>query len=62
MLLTRVTLGNVLRTVAKTPDGESLAKECLEGNYHSVMGDREVVSKTFREFVVYDPAQVEKIF
>eukprot|EP00397_Hematodinium_sp_SG-2012_P018740 GEMP01019209.1.p1 GENE.GEMP01019209.1~~GEMP01019209.1.p1 ORF type:complete len:865 (+),score=205.59 GEMP01019209.1:77-2671(+) len=60
LLLTRVALGNMLRTCAVTPDGDALARECLEGvrSYHSVVGDRIVASKTFREFVIYDPAQV----
>ena len=40
------------------PLGGELQKSCLGGGFHSVLGDRERVVGTFREFIVYDSHQV----
>ena len=37
---------------------DTLLKSCRGGDYDSVLGDREHVKGTFREFVVYDTHQV----
>lgn len=57
MLACRVTLGNVLYCDDVSPDVAKLERACM-GAYHSVLGDREKVHGTFREFIVYDEDQV----
>eukprot|EP00931_Biecheleriopsis_adriatica_P057146 TRINITY_DN33898_c0_g1_i1.p1 TRINITY_DN33898_c0_g1~~TRINITY_DN33898_c0_g1_i1.p1 ORF type:complete len:772 (+),score=163.10 TRINITY_DN33898_c0_g1_i1:106-2421(+) len=57
LLLCRVTLGNVFYCEEKSPDPNALVKRCLDGRFHSVLGDREKVHGTFREFVVYHDDQ-----
>jgi len=59
MLLCRVTLGRSLYTDEGRPDGRLLRDACTRPDceYHSVLGDREKLRGTYREFVVYSVAQ-----
>mmetsp|Transcript_7619 Transcript_7619/g.19449 ORF Transcript_7619/g.19449 Transcript_7619/m.19449 type:complete len:914 (+) Transcript_7619:103-2844(+) len=61
LILCRVTLGNVNYCDAEDPWElrETLRVSCRAGvgGYHSVLGDREKVRQTFREFVVFDGHQ-----
>jgi len=61
LILCRVTLGNVNYCDAEDPWElrESLRVSCRAGagGHHSVLGDREKVRQTFREFVVFDGHQ-----
>lgn len=61
MLLCRATLGRINYCDHPLPIGlsASLEASCRPGGeYHSVLGDREKVAKTFREFIVFDNHQV----
>ena len=58
MLLCRVLGGNVLYSDEDVPDGAALRAQVLHGLYDSVIGDREKVRGTFKEYVVYDADQV----
>ena len=42
----------------KRPDVDALVQKCVNGPFHSVLGDREKIHKTYREFIVYDDDQV----
>ena len=57
LLLCRVACGIVKYTDTSRPSAWNLVRACTEGEYHSVLGDRERCRKTFREFVVYDSDQ-----
>merc|ERR1712023_383506 len=50
MLLCRTTLGNVLYCDAVRPPVDYLVHLCVNGPFHSVLGDREKARGTFREF------------
>jgi len=60
ILVCRATLGRVLYTDAPSPNVDDLEQRCGyeqapgEGQYDSVLGDREKCSGTYREFIVYD--------
>ena len=60
ILVCRATLGNVLYTDEKRPDVSELERRCGycqetgTAECDSVLGDREVCSKTYREFVAFD--------
>jgi len=61
MLLCRVTLGHYYYCDAKAPWDmtETLEKACKPGGgYHSILGDRERVRGTYREFIVFDNDQI----
>ncbi|CAE7482474.1 Tiparp [Symbiodinium pilosum] len=58
MLICRAVLGNVLYSDEVAPNVDSLVRQCRNGNYHSLLGDREKCRGTFREFIVYDDDQV----
>jgi len=58
MLICRVTLGNVLYTADPEPDARLCEDTCMRGQKHSVLGDRIRCRDTFREFVVFDEAQI----
>eukprot|EP00931_Biecheleriopsis_adriatica_P086179 TRINITY_DN60891_c0_g1_i1.p1 TRINITY_DN60891_c0_g1~~TRINITY_DN60891_c0_g1_i1.p1 ORF type:complete len:1009 (+),score=145.30 TRINITY_DN60891_c0_g1_i1:195-3029(+) len=58
ILVCRATLGNMLYTDEVKPDVEGLVRSCVNGPFHSVLGDREKCRGTFREFMVYDDNQV----
>lgn len=61
MLICRVTCGSCFYSDAARPDvPELLSKVQSKGSgpFHSVLGDREKVRGTYREFVVYDRDQV----
>mmetsp|Transcript_78219 Transcript_78219/g.253320 ORF Transcript_78219/g.253320 Transcript_78219/m.253320 type:complete len:846 (-) Transcript_78219:170-2707(-) len=61
MILCRVTLGNVNYCDAEDPwelrDTFRVSCRAGAGGHHSVLGDREKVRQTFREFVVFDAHQ-----
>jgi len=54
MLLCRVLMGNVLYNSDMRPKTAELLKQVHTGRYHSVLGDREKVRGTYREFITYD--------
>lgn len=58
VLLCRVLGGRVFYTDERTPDPELLTQACTEGDYDCIIGDREKVSGTYREFVVFDTENV----
>lgn len=58
MIVCRVTLGNGLYTDEVQPDPRVCEELCMNSVYHSVVGDRIKCRGTFREFVVFDEAQV----
>lgn len=59
LILCRVTLGNINYCDAEDPCRETLRVSCRTGGggHHSVLGDREKVRQTFREFVIFDGHQ-----
>eukprot|EP00438_Fugacium_kawagutii_P023830 Skav212415 [mRNA] locus=scaffold202:17594:17908:- [translate_table: standard] len=58
LLLCRTVLGNVKYCDDIAPDTTELVEACLRGPFHSVLGDRQKVHGTFREFIVYNAGQV----
>jgi len=58
VLLCRVIGGKVRYTDDPTPDPEELVYSCIDGPYDSVLGDREKVRGTFKEFVLFDSEDV----
>lgn len=60
MLLSRVVLGavNYVDDLDPSTRAKELQESCMSGTYDSIIGDREKVRKTFREFVVFDSHQV----
>jgi hypothetical protein len=60
LILCRVTLGTVNYCDAEDPGElrETLRARSRAGKYHSVLGDREKVRQTFREFVLFDSSQI----
>eukprot|EP00928_Gymnodinium_smaydae_P053812 TRINITY_DN37722_c0_g1_i1.p1 TRINITY_DN37722_c0_g1~~TRINITY_DN37722_c0_g1_i1.p1 ORF type:complete len:553 (-),score=131.15 TRINITY_DN37722_c0_g1_i1:80-1738(-) len=58
ILISRVTLGKAFRTAELEPDACTIEEKCMGGSYHSICGDRIACRDTFREFVVFDEAQV----
>jgi len=57
LLLCRVMGGRVRYTDERSPDGQVLVREVLEGPYDCVLGDREKCRGTFKEIVVYESSQ-----
>jgi len=58
VLLCRVLGGRVFYTDERTPDPDKCTAACTEGDYDCIIGDREKVSGTYREFVVFDTENV----
>eukprot|EP00927_Polykrikos_kofoidii_P024715 TRINITY_DN22408_c0_g1_i1.p1 TRINITY_DN22408_c0_g1~~TRINITY_DN22408_c0_g1_i1.p1 ORF type:complete len:571 (+),score=100.13 TRINITY_DN22408_c0_g1_i1:75-1787(+) len=58
LLLCRCTLGRINYNDQTKPDPEQLESSCLTGKHHCVLGDREKIRGTYREFMVYDDDQV----
>jgi len=60
MLLSRVVLGavNYVDDLDPSTRAKELQESCTSGTYDSIIGDREKVRKTFREFVVFDNHQI----
>lgn len=56
LLLCRVLLGECL--VLETPDAKRAAHALGKGTHHSVLGDRQKHSGTYREFVTFDQDRV----
>ena len=48
----------MLYSAEDVPDGQGLRSQVLHGFYDSVLGDREKVRGTFKEYVVYDADHV----
>lgn len=61
LLVCRVTMGDILHTSEPEPDPRSCEEICAKEK-HSVLGDRIKCNDTFREFVVFDEAQVYASF
>jgi len=57
MLLCRVVLGNPVVSAEDTPDVAELSRQLQSADKHSILGDREAVKNTFREFVVREASQ-----
>merc|ERR1712232_194067 len=57
MLLCRVTCGRMLRCEEAKPDPAELTRRCTNSEFHSVLGDREKVRGTYREFIVFNNDQ-----
>lgn len=58
VLLCRVLGGRVRYCDEKTPDADALTKECVEGIYDCILGDRIKTSNTYREFILFDTENV----
>eukprot|EP00931_Biecheleriopsis_adriatica_P101466 TRINITY_DN7659_c0_g1_i1.p1 TRINITY_DN7659_c0_g1~~TRINITY_DN7659_c0_g1_i1.p1 ORF type:complete len:526 (-),score=102.41 TRINITY_DN7659_c0_g1_i1:130-1707(-) len=58
VLMCRVIGGNVRYTDAVEPDPEDLVNSCIGGSFDSVLGDREKIRGTYREFVLFDSEDV----
>lgn len=58
VLLCRVFGGNVLYDDDFMPIPEMLQESAMSGGYHSVLGDREKVHRTYKEYVVFDADQI----
>eukprot|EP00746_Dinoflagellata_sp_MGD_P146930 gnl/MRDRNA2_/MRDRNA2_79337_c0_seq2.p1 gnl/MRDRNA2_/MRDRNA2_79337_c0~~gnl/MRDRNA2_/MRDRNA2_79337_c0_seq2.p1 ORF type:complete len:288 (-),score=36.93 gnl/MRDRNA2_/MRDRNA2_79337_c0_seq2:150-1013(-) len=58
MLVNRATLGNLNYCAESRPNVDQLVDSCVTGPFHSVLGDREKIRGTYREFMVYDDDQV----
>jgi len=58
VLMCRVIGGRVRYTDSITPDPEDLCYSCIEGDFDSVLGDREKTRGTYREFVLFDSEDV----
>eukprot|EP00397_Hematodinium_sp_SG-2012_P033360 GEMP01035633.1.p1 GENE.GEMP01035633.1~~GEMP01035633.1.p1 ORF type:complete len:456 (+),score=84.90 GEMP01035633.1:171-1538(+) len=56
-LLCRIVMGNYNYNEEHQPNADELSNSCSLGKYHSVLGDREKIRGTFREFVVFDSDQ-----
>lgn len=57
-LICRVVMGTTHVDVDRFPNPNRLTASVQRGQFHSVIGDREKVRGTFREFVVFDSDQV----
>eukprot|EP00439_Symbiodinium_sp_Y106_P025900 s846_g3.t1 len=58
VLLCRVLGGRVRYTDERTPDPDALTRECTQGDYDCILGDRIKISGTYREFIVFDTENV----
>eukprot|EP00746_Dinoflagellata_sp_MGD_P051848 gnl/MRDRNA2_/MRDRNA2_23046_c0_seq1.p1 gnl/MRDRNA2_/MRDRNA2_23046_c0~~gnl/MRDRNA2_/MRDRNA2_23046_c0_seq1.p1 ORF type:complete len:279 (+),score=59.65 gnl/MRDRNA2_/MRDRNA2_23046_c0_seq1:84-839(+) len=58
ILICRSALGRINYTDEAKPDADKLQRECLNGTFESVLGDRRKRHGTFREFIVYNDGQV----
>lgn len=60
LVLSRVLLGNVYYCDEKSPweMKARLEAACKGGGYHSILGDREKVRRTFREFILFNQDQI----
>jgi len=58
VLLCRTLGGNVRYTDEVEPDAEELVRDCIEGPYGCVLGDREKCRGTYREFIFFDTEDV----
>jgi len=58
MLVCRVLGGLVLYNDDGSPDANMLQEQALSKGYHAILGDREKVRGTFKEYVVFDADQI----
>eukprot|EP00930_Biecheleria_cincta_P100385 TRINITY_DN92029_c0_g1_i1.p1 TRINITY_DN92029_c0_g1~~TRINITY_DN92029_c0_g1_i1.p1 ORF type:complete len:262 (+),score=41.97 TRINITY_DN92029_c0_g1_i1:838-1623(+) len=58
VLLCRVLGGRVRYCDERAPDADALTRDCMEGAYDCIVGDRVKVSGTYREFVIFDTENV----
>jgi hypothetical protein len=54
VLLCRVLGGCVRYCDDKSPDPDALTNDCMEGPYDCILGDRQKVAGTYREFIIFD--------
>eukprot|EP00397_Hematodinium_sp_SG-2012_P007039 GEMP01007079.1.p1 GENE.GEMP01007079.1~~GEMP01007079.1.p1 ORF type:complete len:841 (+),score=183.34 GEMP01007079.1:60-2582(+) len=57
LILCRVVCGRINYNDDGHPDVSKLVESCTSGSFHSVLGDREKIRNTYREFIVYDNDQ-----
>jgi len=57
LLLCRVLCGRVLYNDEHHPTVSKLVSSCTSGEYDCVLGDREKIRNTYREFIVFDNDQ-----
>lgn len=68
LLICRVLLGKIKYNDDPLPDKVELERACLEGDYDSILADREAANikrgrpPTYREFVVFDKDQVYPVY
>mmetsp|Transcript_27952 Transcript_27952/g.64509 ORF Transcript_27952/g.64509 Transcript_27952/m.64509 type:complete len:503 (+) Transcript_27952:52-1560(+) len=58
VLLCRVLGGRVRYCAEREPDPKELTQDCISGEYDSILGDREAVSGTYKEFVIFDSQNI----
>eukprot|EP00931_Biecheleriopsis_adriatica_P056344 TRINITY_DN33389_c0_g1_i1.p1 TRINITY_DN33389_c0_g1~~TRINITY_DN33389_c0_g1_i1.p1 ORF type:complete len:478 (-),score=57.01 TRINITY_DN33389_c0_g1_i1:40-1473(-) len=58
VLLCRVLGGQVRYCDERTPDPDALTRDCVEGEFDCILGDRKKISGTYREFIVFDTENV----
>mmetsp|Transcript_44172 Transcript_44172/g.104562 ORF Transcript_44172/g.104562 Transcript_44172/m.104562 type:complete len:858 (-) Transcript_44172:253-2826(-) len=58
VLLCRLIGGNVRYTDEIAPDPDAMTRSCMEGEFDSVLGDRERCRGTYREFVFFDSEHI----
>jgi len=58
VLLCRVLGGRVRYCDERTPDPDGLTKDCTEGDFDCILGDRIKTSGTYREFILFDTENV----
>lgn len=58
MLFCRIIGGNVQYNDEHEPDPEALVASCLAGKYDTVLGDREKLKGTYKEYVIFDSEDV----
>jgi len=58
VLLCRILGGHVYYTDEVLPDPEDLVYKCIDGPYDLILGDREKIRGSYREFVSYDSENI----
>jgi len=58
VLVCRVLGGRVRYCDERNPDAEALTQDCVSGDFDSILGDRLKVSKTYREFIIFDSQNI----
>merc|ERR1712032_674614 len=58
VLLCRILGGRVYYTDEVVPDPEDLTRKCVDGPYDLILGDREKIRGSYREFVLFDSENI----